>query len=138
MKIVIKNREQAGFTLLEVMVSLSVIAVIFVSVFRMQSESIRLAALGKFNTLAPVLAGQLLAEIETDIEAWSETEGEFGSPYEYMTWTCAISEDELGTSEIIEDKYSRAMKKIDIEVRDPEQAFSYTVTSWRFSHDALE
>jgi hypothetical protein len=54
------------------MISVSIIALILTSLFRMQSGTIELAAAGKFNSLAPVLAQQLLIKIEHDPANWSE------------------------------------------------------------------
>lgn len=59
-------REQTtGFTLLEIMIALTVLAVSGLAVFRLQSQSIELASRVEFEWVAPMIAERQLALIET-------------------------------------------------------------------------
>ena len=53
--------ESPGFTLLEVMVAISILAIALVAVFGSQSQSLSLANEAKFNTTAPFLAQSKMA-----------------------------------------------------------------------------
>ena len=53
-----------GFTLLEVMVALAVMAIVLVSVYRMHSQSLTMNTAARFYTLAPMLAQGKMAEQE--------------------------------------------------------------------------
>jgi len=129
----LKTVSNKGFTLLEVMISVSIIAVIFVSLFRMQSSTIDLATAGKFNTLSPILAKQLLAEIEQDAATWSETQGDFGENFPGIGWTCDISDVSLEELEFVNEDSENGLKKIDIKITDRSEKRSYKITTWRFA-----
>ncbi|MGD9733543.1 MAG: prepilin-type N-terminal cleavage/methylation domain-containing protein, partial [Desulfamplus sp.] len=53
-----------GFTLLEIMVSIFIIALVLVAVFKIQSSTIRLSVAGEFYSTASHLARQKMADIE--------------------------------------------------------------------------
>lgn len=121
-----------GFTLLEVMISVSIIALILTSLFKMQSGTIQLSTAGKFNNIAPKLAQQLIVRVEKDLANWSESEGNFGETFPGIKWTCEISDSLFEEIDFIsEENYSR-FKKIDIEIIDPSGQRSYKISTWRF------
>lgn len=120
------------FTLLEVMISVSIIALVLTSLFRMQSGTIGLAAAGKFNSIAPELARQLIVRMEHDLNNWSEFEGDFGETFSGFKWACKISDSLFeGLDFISEENYSH-FKKIDIEITAPSRERSYRISTWRF------
>ena len=121
-----------GFTLLEVMIAVSIIALVFVSLFRMQSSTIRLAGAGSFNTLAPALAGQVLLAIEQDLADWNQTSGDFGDQYPGFRWTCEISESELKDLDFIDEEKNKKLKKIQLKIMDSQEERTYEITTWRF------
>ena len=127
----LKTAYNKGFTLLEVMISVSIIALIFVSLFRMQSGTIGLASAGKFNSIAPILARRLLVEIEQDVANWSEVEGDFGETFPGMGWSCEISDSSLDELEFIRKESIDSLKKIDIKIIDPSGQRTYNITTWR-------
>lgn len=124
-----------GFTLLEVMISVSIIAVIFISLFRMQSQSISLAQTGRFNTLAPILAGRLLNKIETDIDNWSEGEGNFGENYPGIGWTCEITDFPLQELEFTSKTSTHRLKKITITITGSSGQTPIKTETWRVVFD---
>ncbi|WP_161626800.1 type IV pilus modification PilV family protein [Desulfospira joergensenii] len=122
-----------GFTLLEVMIAVSIIALVFVSLFRMQSGTIRLAGTGSFNVLAPALAGQVLAEMEQDLADWNKTSGDFGELYPGYKWTCEISESVLNDLDFIDEDKNKAFKKIRLKIMDRQEQQTYEITTWRLA-----
>jgi general secretion pathway protein I len=60
--VVLKRRDQ-GFTLLEVMVAMAIIAIAMTAVLNSQSQSISLASEAKFSTTATLLAQMKIAEM---------------------------------------------------------------------------
>ncbi len=123
-----------GFTLLEVMIAVSIIALVFVSVFRMVSGTVRLAQAGRFNTMAPVLASQVLGQIELDLEDFTQTSGDFGEDQPGYKWTCSISEQELDLDalDFIDKEKSENFKKIVVTVMDNQEERKFEVTTWRY------
>ena len=129
----LKTASNKGFTLLEVMISVAIIALIFTSLFRMQSSTIELATAGKFNSIAPILAKQLLVEIEQDLANWSEYEGDFGENFPGITWTCKILDSSLEELDFISEENQNSLKKIVIKITGPSGHRSYEINTWRVS-----
>lgn len=91
---------QSGFTLLEVMIAVSIIAIAFVTLIGSQSQSVSIAGQTRFAVTAALLAQQKLTEIEsTDFEEVSSGGGEFDEDYPRYRWKSEVSElneDETG------------------------------------------
>ena len=129
----LKTAYNKGFTLLEVMISVAIIALIFTSLFRMQSSTIELAMAGKFNSIAPMLAKQLLVEIEQDVANWSETQGDFGENFPGITWSCEILDSSFEELDFISEESQNSLKKIDIEITGSSGQRKYKISTWRFA-----
>ena len=91
---------QKGFTLLEVMIAVAIIAIAFVTLLGSQSQSVSIAAHTRFAVTAALLAQQKLTEIEsTDFADVSSESGDFDENYPGYRWESEVSElseDEIG------------------------------------------
>lgn len=124
-----------GFTLIEVMVSISLISLLFLSLFKMQSSTIKLAAGIKFNATAPILAKQLINQIEQDVINWTDTEGDFGEDYSGMGWTCDISEISFSDMDLITENNNKKIVKFDVTVTGLSGTHSYRISTWRLADE---
>jgi general secretion pathway protein I len=106
-------REQ-GVTLLEVMVALGIVAIVLVAVYRLQMQSIAMDRIAAFHTQAPLLAQQLVAEVELQAPDFPASDnGDFGEDFPGYTWRLETADVEAFT-----DPSGRALlKQIDIEIR---------------------
>lgn len=129
------NHHQDGFTLFEIMISVSIIAFIFVALFRMQSSTIQLASANKFDSVVPVLAKQLLIKIEQDMDRFSENNGEFGDNYPGITWGCNVLDSSFEGVEYISEENQNRFKKIVIRITDQSGLRSYGITTWRLADE---
>lgn len=120
---------RVGFTLLEVMIAMSIIAIVLVAVFGSQSQSLTLANEAKFNTTAALLAQQKMAEVEIGNSLdLSSSSGDFGEDFPEYQWELNESEVPLpGTGEV------EYLKQVDLIIRwgDQEQ-FQYGLRLYRF------
>ena len=120
--------DEQGVTLLEVMVSLGIVAIVLVAVYRLQMQSITMERIAQFHTQAPLLAQQLVAEIEsqtTDLPATDK--GDFGDSYPGYTWSI-----ETRDVEDITDTDGRALlKRIDLQIQLNGDENLFTLRTYR-------
>lgn len=99
-----EKRHLRGFTLLEVMVALAVLAIALTSIYRLQGQTMMMSASARFYSLAPQLAQAKLSEVESrefkDIIGGS---GDFGDEYPGYHWS--VSVEDLPTDLITNKKY---------------------------------
>jgi general secretion pathway protein I len=124
------TRDTGGFTLLEIMVSLTLISIVFVSLFKLQSSTIHLAEYGKFQSSATLLARQAITMAERDIKQGSTLSGNFGEAFPGYEWQARISDYPSFDSTIIPEKTAERLKRIDIEITYGDNIF--TATTWRY------
>ncbi len=84
---------EKGFTLLEVMIAMAILATVLVAVFHSQSQSIAMANESRAMTTLALLAQSRMAEIEgrQDLST-GQTTGNFGDDYPDYTWTLNITQ----------------------------------------------
>lgn len=87
------GRKPQGFTLLEVMVAMAIIAIVLVSVLRLQGQTITMNESSRFYTMAALLAQSRMAEIKADPDAAElESSGDFGDQYPGYAWQVKAEE----------------------------------------------
>jgi general secretion pathway protein I len=95
-----KIPSQFGFTLLEVMVAVAIIAMTFVSLLGSQSQSISIAEISRFETNAAMLAQKKLTELQLEgFDELSNSSGVFEDEFADYFWEAEvneIAEDETG------------------------------------------
>jgi general secretion pathway protein I len=83
---------------MEVVVALAVLAIVLVSVFRMQTGNLGVVERLQFNTQAAMLAKAKMAELDaTGLDDDIELEGDFGDAAPGYNWRISVSprDDEL-------------------------------------------
>jgi general secretion pathway protein I len=123
------TRTASGFTLLEVMVALAVMSIVLVSVYRMHSQSLTMNTAARFYILAPLLAQNKLAELESlSSEGFSDNSGNFGEQYPGYSWRSSVADV---SSEVL-GEVANDLKRIDLTVSYNEDQFSYNLRTYRF------
>jgi general secretion pathway protein I len=126
------SKTALGFTLLEVMVALAVMSIVLVSVYRMHSQSLTMNTAARFYTLAPLLAQNKLAELESfPSEGFSDNSGDFGEQYPGYHWHSALADV---PSEVL-GEVANDLKRIDLTVSYNEDQFSYNLRTYRFQRE---
>lgn len=81
-----------GFTLLEVMIAMAILAITLVTVYQSQSQSISMAANSRFLTTASLLAQSRLAQIDAaDPRTVVSGNGDFGEDFPGYAWRVEVS-----------------------------------------------
>ena len=121
-----------GFTLLEIMVAISIIGIVLVSVYKMHAQTISMHYEARFYTTAPLLAQLKMAEIETKLlEEQTNDSGDFGDEFPGYRWnvvTADVESEALGN--IAED-----LKEINVFVSFNNDEFTYSLRTYIFSQD---
>ena len=116
-----------GFTLLEVMVALAIIAIVLVSVLRMQGQTISMNEAFRFYTIAPELATAKMADIRQDPEsAELNSSGDFDEGFAGYSWQAAVEEVVIETEEDREMKLNR----VDVTVSYMDEAYTYVIREY--------
>jgi len=109
----IPNRSNRGFTLLEVMVALAIIATALVTLLGSHLISLNLAYAHKKQTLAAMLARQKMEENRTiPFDSLASDEGDFGPAHPGIKWEMEVEEAEMEN-----------LKKVKIIVKLPNSDF---------------
>ena len=85
-----------GFTLMEVMIAMAILAIALVAVFQLQSQSISMSTDSRFMTTAALLAQSKMVEVEAGSTLVSHSEdGDFGPDYPQYTWHLEVGDTQL-------------------------------------------
>ncbi|MBF0224451.1 MAG: prepilin-type N-terminal cleavage/methylation domain-containing protein [Desulfobacterales bacterium] len=122
------NKNKRGFTLLEVMISIALLAIVLVSVFRLNAQSITMNTDSRFNTVAPMLAQMKISEIDS-LEDIYINEGDFGENFHGYRWKTEVLDINSETF----GNLSQDMKRIDLIISN--DVFTYKVRIYRLLHE---
>ena len=121
-----KKVQQQGFTLLEVMIAVAIIAIAVVTLLGAQSQSVSIAGSAKFDTRAAMLAQWKMADLVlTNYAELGDDAGNFGEDFPQYRWSLRVTE--LGESATGLPESDAPVKALDIEVHstlESERAYS--------------
>jgi general secretion pathway protein I len=122
------QRPVSGFTLLEVLIAMAIMAIVLVSVYRLHSQTLSMVTANRFYTQAPMLAQSKMAQLEAAPSAMvSGDSGDFGEKFPGYSWSVStedVSSEALG--EVAGD-----LKRIDVTVTLNENEYGYSIRSYR-------
>jgi general secretion pathway protein I len=111
--ILAKANKYCGFTLLEVMVAMAIIAIALTAVLGSQSQSVSLASEAKFYTTAAFLAQGKMAEIRLkNPDDLTSDSGDFGEDFPGYLWQVTLNSVNLDNMEDITDRFAQ----VDLEI----------------------
>lgn len=127
---VLLNKGVHGFTLLEVMFALAIIAIALTAVLGSQSQGISLASEAKFSTTAAFLAQSKMAEIEVKSErALPSDSGDFGEDFPGYMWELNVSSVTPDGPENVSDH----LEQIDLKVSwGEDEQYQYNLRLYHF------
>ena len=120
-----------GFTLLEVMIAMAILAIALTSLFGSQSASVALATETRFNIQAPLLARMQLATIRSSEEVFDDS-GDFGEDFPGFQWELTVEDAIFPESEILLELEEKLLH-LTLLVTWGEELFSYQVDSYQRS-----
>ena len=120
-----KGQGSRGFTLLEVMIAMAILAITLVTVFQSQSQSISMENQAKFTTTAALLAQGKMAELEVaDGRGLASGRGDFGEKFPDYIWEVDVKDSEIA-----------ALKRIDLVVSNNKMLINntYRIVFYKYS-----
>jgi general secretion pathway protein I len=125
-----------GFTLLEVMVALAVLATTLTVIYQLHGQTMMVSGNARFYNLAPMLAQAKLAELEQgNYENLAESSGDFGDDYPGYRYSVQIEDV---ASDLLEDNKNHAMTdkeyhltRLEIVVSNDDGS-TYNLRTYRF------
>ncbi len=124
------RRGEAGFTLLEILVAMSIITFALIAIFRLYTQTISMNYLLSFNSTAPFLAQKKMAELTSmPGEELGDNSGDFEEEFPGYAWVVSV-EDVVSESLKTED-----LKKIDVRVSLNGDEHVYDLRRYRFLRD---
>lgn len=118
---------EKAFTLLEVMIAVSILAIALVALFGSQSRSLSHATEAHFNNVAPMLASLKLAEIQSGLLPLESNEGEFEDAFSDYSWKIEVSDALLESFETLEN-LEEPLQQVTLTVSWSETTFTYSLT----------
>ncbi len=107
------HRSNKGFTLLEVMVALAIIATALVTLLGTHLMSLNLAQRNKEQTISALLARQKMEELFTvPFDSLASDSGDFGSDYPHYEWELNVEKGDIEN-----------LKKVKILIKYPDGQF---------------
>lgn len=115
MAVALRLQKNGGFTLLEVMIAVAIIALAVVTLLGAQSQSVTLVAGTKFDSMASMLAQWKMSDLLLhDFDQLGDDQGNFGEDYPQFYWTVQITE--LGEHDTGLKGLDDRLKAVDLSV----------------------
>ncbi len=124
-----RPQPQRGFTLLEIMVAISIIAIVLVSVYKMQAQTVSMNNEVRFYATAPMLAQLKMAEVDSEsLKDMGDDSGDFGDEFPDYRWNIVVDDVESAALGNI----AKNLKKIDLLISLNNDEFVYNLRSYKY------
>jgi len=120
-------RSCRGFTLLEIMVAVSIMAIVLISVYKLHAQTISMNGSARFYTTAPLLAQRTIAEIQAFPDRRQiVTDGDFGD--EFPGYSRQVLVEDVSAE--IFGSAARDLKKIEVTISFNHNEFVYDLKTY--------
>lgn len=126
----LRDSNQKGFTLLEVMVALTIIVIVLTALMGTQSQGMSLAIEAKFQITAALLARDRMSQLEmVEDDEISSDSGDFGDDFAPYQWKLEVEQVDIpGIDEAVGH-----LLRIDLMVfLEDDERYQYTIRQYRF------
>jgi len=124
-----KAPAKSGFTLMEVLVSMAIIAISLTAVYHLHSQTVGMTHRSQFYTVAPLLAHQKMVELQLkpDDELLDDA-GDFGENHPAFSWKAEVADVE---SDLL--THTREdLKQIDITIHHDSDQLVFSLRRYLF------
>lgn len=125
------DHHQSGFTLLEVMVAMAILAIALTTIYSSQNQIMSVASVNDFSATSAHLGSLQMAEILGRNELQLNDAGNFDKPYEGYSWQAEITRGRRDL-ELVPDFNWAGLQRIDLTITDERRQQSFTITRYRW------
>ncbi|MCW7752954.1 prepilin-type N-terminal cleavage/methylation domain-containing protein [Desulfobotulus sp. H1] len=111
-----KKEREWGFTLLEVMIALSILAIVLTAVLRLHGQSIRLLERSRTAVVAPWLAAGVVSRLATALPDPPLRQGNFDG-FPDFSWKASVTPASGDVTGMIAEEESQHLFWVGVEVR---------------------
>jgi len=123
---------RCGFTLLEVMVAVAIVAIALSAVYKLYSQAFAMNQSARFYTTATLLAETKLAELSAQpAEDLGNDGGAFEDEFTDYSWQVTVTEVEAEDLTLSQ----QLMRQIDIVITHEQQGESFSLRTYRFDNN---
>jgi general secretion pathway protein I len=123
---------RSGFTLLEVMVAVAIVAIAFSAVYKLYSQAFAMNQSARFYATATLLAQTKLAELSTQSPSdLMDDSGNFADQFAGYSWQITVREVEAEELTLPQ----QALRQIDIVITNDQQGESFSLRTYRFDNN---
>jgi general secretion pathway protein I len=119
--------EQQGFTLLEVLIAIAILAISLSAILGSQAQSLSLATEAQFNIHAATLAKAKLAEYESGVTPLEDGDGDFGDDFPGFVWKVEVQDADLSEFLPTSADPVEPLQRLDLTVSQDNAVLSYTL-----------
>lgn len=128
--------DQKGFTLLEIMVAVAIIAIAFTSVLKLHTQTVAMNIASNFHAKAPLLAQKIISEWELDMATEGSIQPYNNSLEEFPGFTFETNHEMLASSDSLYpenlDDNDRVLVEIACTILYNHGEYQYTTKTLRF------
>ncbi len=127
------HQDSKGFSLIELMACIAVIGIVFITLFRLQSQSVALSDAVEFKCISGYLAQQVLSDQDQFYSSTLTREGNFEESNQAYSWSCSSMPCTMIDQEIISKEASEKFKRMTVTIS--KTGYNYSITSWRYQNE---
>mgnify|MGYP001824315152 FL=1 len=118
-----------GFTLLEVMVAMAILAIALTSLLGSQSQSLYAADEANFSMMSAFLAQEKMTELLTQDDYLTDYSGDFGVQHPGYFWRAEVVQSDFPDIETLEGT-EYLLARIDLVVHTENERRSFTISRY--------
>jgi general secretion pathway protein I len=118
-----------GFTLLEVMVALMILATVLLAIYKLHSQTLSVTEATQFQSIAPLLAQKKIAALPAVLDGagLGEETGDFDPQHPAYRWRTTVT---IMASEAL-DGTEEQLARIDVEISTAATDKNFTLSTYR-------